>query len=85
MNVMVKVLELLAHTRKVPGYKISVQSLAIRSEIFRNFSKSLQENYPKYLKLCSNHFLPYPFQFTILQFDAIQAELLTVSSWEPKQ
>ena len=64
--------------------KISVQRLAIRSEIFRNFSKSLQKNYPKYLKLCSNHFLPHPTQFTILQFEATQAELLTVSSWEPK-
>lgn len=64
--------------------KILFQMLAIRFEIFRNFSKSLQKNYPKYLKLCSNHFLPHPFQFTILQFDAIRAELLRVWSWEPQ-
>jgi hypothetical protein len=77
---MVNDLEHLVPTRKVPG-QISVQELAIRSEIFRNFSKSLLKNYPQYLKLRQNYFLPHPFHFTILQFEAIQTELLAVSLW----
>jgi hypothetical protein len=64
--------------------QISVQGLSIRSEMYRNFSKSLQKIYPQYLKLYQNNVLPHSFHFIILQFDAVQAELIAVLLREQK-